>query len=353
MTARSFALRVDAAAAAPSLAAAPGYASRFAVGVAVAVALAWWPSLAGAQAPGRTPRIGLLSFFAAPTAAHPDPNEAGFRQGLREAGFAEGQNVVIERRFADGQADRLEAMAADLVRLKVDVILAAGQPSREAARKATATIPIVTLSGSDPVREGWAQSLARPGGNVTGITFSFPELGPKRLELLKEAMPALRRIAVLIDPIEVVDAGDVVRETEAGARRLGLQMQVIEVHGRKDLDAAFARARRDSAQAVIPIAMWPHREQVAALAARDRLAAIGEGSQEVQAGLLIGYGADLDDLIRRSALQMARILKGARAGDLPIERPTKFRLSVNLKTAKALGIAIPQSLLARADEVIE
>jgi putative ABC transport system substrate-binding protein len=299
------------------------------------------------------PRIGFLSFFAEPTAGRSDPNETGFRQGLREAGFDEGQNIVIERRFADGRADRLDAMAADLVRLKVDVILAAGQPSREAARKATSTIPIVTLSGSDPVREGWASSLARPGGNVTGITFTFPELGPKRLELLKEAMPALRRIAVLIDPIEVVDAVDVVRETEAAARRLGLHLQVIEIHGSKDLEAAFARARRDSAQAVVPIAMWPHREQVAALAARDRLAAIGEGSQEVQAGLLIGYGADLDDLVRRSALQMAKILKGARAGDLPIERPTKFRLSVNLKTAKALGIAIPKALLARADEVIE
>jgi len=311
------------------------------------------PFAAQAQAPEKVARIGFLSFFPAPSAAHPDLNEAGFRQGLREAGYVEGENIVIERRYADGNAARLAASAEELVRLKVDVIMTGGQPAREAARKATATIPIVTLSGSDPVREGWARSLARPGGNVTGITFTFPELGPKRLEVLKEAVPALRRIAVLIDPIEVVDAVDVVRETEAGARRLGLHMQVIEVHSGKDLDAAFARARRDDAQAVVPIAMWPHREQVAALAVRDRLAAIGEGPQEVQAGLLIGYGADLDDLVRRSALQMAKILKGARAGDLPIERPTKFRLSVNLKTAKALGITVPQALLARADEVIE
>jgi putative ABC transport system substrate-binding protein len=295
----------------------------------------------------------MLSFFAAPTAADSDPNEAAFRLALREAGFSEGQNVVIERRFADGHHDRLVAMAADLVRLKVDVILAPGQPSREAARKATATIPIVTLSGSDPVREGWAASLARPGGNVTGTTFTFPELGPKRLELLKEAMPALRRIAVLIDPIEVVDRVDVLRETEAGARRLGLLMQVIEIHGGKDLEAAFARARRGNAQAVVPIAMWSHRDQVAALAARERLAAIGEGPHEAQAGLLLGYGADLDDLVRRSALQMARILKGARAGDLPIERPTKFRLALNLRTARAIGATLPQSLLLRADEVIE
>jgi putative ABC transport system substrate-binding protein len=328
-------------------------AAMLALTFALALASASSALPANAQAAAAMPRVGLLSFFAEPNAGHPDRNEAGFRQGLSEAGYAEGHNIVIERRFADGRADRLAAMAADLVRLKVDVILAGGQPAREAARKATATIPIVTLSGSDPVREGWAKSLARPGGNVTGITFTFPELGPKRLELLKEAMPALRRIAVLIDPIEVVDAVDVLRETEAGAHRLGLQMQVIETHGRNDLEAAFARARRDQAQAVVPIAMWPHRDQIASLAARDHLGAVGEGAEEVQAGLLIGYGADLDDLVRRSALQMARILKGARAGDLPIERPTKFRLSVNLRTAKALGITIPQALLARADEVIQ
>jgi putative ABC transport system substrate-binding protein len=307
---------------------------------------------AEAQAPAAVPRIGLLSYFAAPTEANPDPNEATFRDALAEVGYVEGKNILVERRFADGRADRLAAMADDLVRLRVDVILAGGQPSREAARKATSTIPIITLSGSDPVREGWARSLARPGGNVTGITFTFPELSPKRLELLKEAVPTLTRIAVLIDPIEVVDAADVLRETEAGARRLGLQMQVIEIHGRNDLDAAFARARRGHAQAGVPIAMWPHRVEVAAMAASGRMASVGEGSHEAQAGFLIAYGADLDDLVRRSAIQMARILKGARAGDLPIERPTKFRLSVNTKTARSLGLTLPQALLLRADEVI-
>ena len=321
--------------------------------LACVLGLALLPFAVEAQAPGGMARIGFLSFFPAPTAAHPDPNEAGFRQGLREGGYVEGQNIVIERRYADGNAALLAASAAELVRLKVDAILAGGQPAREAARKATATIPIVTLSGSDPVREGWAQTLARPGGNVTGLTFTFPELAPKRLELLKQALPALTHIAVIIDPVEVVDAPDVLRETEAGARRLGLQMQVLQIHGRKDLEDTFARARRGNAQALVAVAMWPHRSEVAELAARSRLAVMGEESHEVEAGFLIAYGADLDDLVRRSALQMARILKGARAGDLPIERPTKFRLSVNLKTAKALGITIPQALLARADEVIQ
>ena len=298
------------------------------------------------------PRVGLLSFFPPPAGVSVDATEVSFRQGLRDAGYVEGENIFIERRYADGRPERLAAMADELVRLKVDVILAAGQPPREAARRATTTIPIVTLSGSDPVREGWAKSLSRPGGNVTGITFTFPELGPKRLELLKEAMPQLKRVAVLIDPIDVVDAPDVLRETEAAAARLGLQLEVIEVHGAKDFEAAFARARRGHAQALFTIAMWPHRARLAALAAQDRLATAGESAEEAQAGLLIAYGADLDDLVRRSVLQMAKILKGARVGELPIERPTKFRLSINLKTAQALGIAIPDALLQRADEVI-
>jgi putative ABC transport system substrate-binding protein len=311
------------------------------------------PGAARAQLRQGLPTVGVLSFFPAPTATTPDPNEARFREGLREAGYVVGRNIALEPRYADGRADRLAAMAEELVRLKVDVILAGGQPAREAARRATNTIPIVTLSGSDPVREGWARSLAQPGGNVTGLTFTFPELAAKRLELLKEALPTLSRVAIVIDPIEVVDAVDVLRETDAGAQRLGVQMQVLEIHGRKDLEAAFAKARRGSAEAILAMATWPHRDEVAALAARSRLAVVGEGSDEAQAGFLLAYGADLDDLVRRSAIQIARILKGARAGDLPIERPTKFRLSVNLKTARALGVTIPQPLLARADEVIE
>ncbi|HEY2558230.1 MAG TPA: ABC transporter substrate-binding protein [Caldimonas sp.] len=324
---------------------------RATLALAAVVALA-----AGAAAAEPRPgvaTVGVLSYFAPPPGPQADSIEQAFLQGLRNLGYVEGKNLVVEWRYAAGNADRLAAMADDLVRIRVELIIAAGQPAREAARKATATIPILTLSGSDPVREGWAQSLARPGGNVTGLTFTFPELGPKRLELLHEAAPSLSRVAVLVDPVEVVDVGEVLRETEAGARRLGLRLQIVRVNGADDLEAAFASARRQRAQAVFAIAMWPHRARVAELAARDKLVSIGESSQEARDGILLGYGVDPEDLVRRAVAMMDKILKGARAGELPVERATKFRLSVNLKTARAIGIAIPRSLLLRADEVIE
>jgi len=321
--------------------------------LALAVLVALPAGVAGAEKRTGVATIGVLSLFAPPTAQRFDPLERIFLQGLREMGYVEGKTIVVERRWAAGSPERLAAMATELVGLKVDLIVAAGQPAREAARKATTSIPILTLSGSDPVREGWAQSLARPGGNVTGLTFTFPELGPKRLELLKEAAPALDRVVVLIDPIEVVDAADVLRDTMVGAERLRLHAEVVEVHGAGGLDAAFAAARRSRAQAVFPIAMYPHRLRVAALATREKLLSVGESSEEARDGYLLGYGVDADDLMRRAVVKMDKILKGERAGDLPIERPTKFRLSVNLKTARAIGASIPQSLLARADEVIE
>ena len=317
--------------------------------LALAAAFAFGAHAAEPQQPARVVRIGLLG---PPSAQQPDPVEQAFMQALRELGWVEGRTIVVERRFADGGTDRLAAMAAELARMKLDLIIAAGQPAREAARKATSTIPILTLSGSDPVREGWAQSLARPGGNVTGLTFTLPELGPKRLELLREAASTVRRIVVLIDPREVVDAADVLRETKEGAARLAMQLQVVELHGAEGLDSALVAVRTHRPQALFPIAMYPHRERVAAFALRDRLLTVGESVEEAKAGYVLTYGIDTEDLVRRGAAKIDKILRGERVGDVPIERPAKFRLIVNQKTARAIGVVVPPSLLARADEVI-
>ena len=308
------------------------------------------PPSARSQTPAEVPRIGILSFAAAPSGTDPDPDK-GVLQGLRDLGYVEGQNVVVERRYANGQLDRLPALAADLVDLKVRVILAGGPGPREAARKATSTVPIVTISGSDPVREGWAQSLAHPGGNVTGFTVTFPELDLKRLELLKQAFPDIVRVAVLTE----FRREDVIRSLEAGARRMDLQLQVLQVQGPSDFEAAFDLARKHRAQALLAIAtnlIVAHRSRLATFAISERLPSICEFPLFAQAGFLMTYGADLDELGRQSVAQMDRILKGARPSDLPIERPTKFHLTVNLKTARALGLAVPESLLLQADEVL-
>jgi putative ABC transport system substrate-binding protein len=316
--------------------------------LALAAAL---PHRAVAQAPARLPRIGVL-MFPPPPAGGDSPDEQTFLAGLRERGYAEGRDVAIERRYAGGSIDRLAAMAAELARLPVDVILAGGQPAREAARAATRTIPIVTISGSDPVREGWAASLARPGGNVTGLTFTLPEIEPKRLELAKELIPNLARVGVLIDRREVVDAPQVLAELQAGARRLRLALDVLEVHGAADFEAALGRARQQGDQAILAVATVQHRDQLGALAASLRVPLVGESALEAEAGYVMSYGADLEDLVRRAAIHVDKILRGARPGELPIERPTKFRLTLNQHAARALGLTIPQALRLRADEVL-
>jgi putative ABC transport system substrate-binding protein len=321
----------------------------FTRGLVLGLALA--PMFAGAQA--RAPRVGILSFGTVPTGANPDPVEGFGGQVLREFGYVEGQNIVVERRYADGRPDRLAALAAELVQLKVDVILAGGPAPLEAARKATTTIPIVVVGGSDPIHEGWAKSLARPGGNVTGLTVSFPELGPKHLELLKQAQPGISRVAVVL---EILPDDDFMNELQAGARRLGLQLQVLKISGPGDIDAAFLLARQHRAEAIYAIptnVVVSNRERLATLAMKDRLSSISGFPMMAQAGFLLSYGADLGDLIRRSVVYVDKILKGARPGDLAIERPAKFQLIVNLKTARTLGITIPQSVLVRADEVIQ
>jgi putative ABC transport system substrate-binding protein len=307
---------------------------------------------AGAQARADAPKVGILSFGPAPAGTDPDP-DTGVRQGLREFGYVEGRNIVIERRYANGMPDRLAAQAAELVRLKVDVILANGPATLVAGRKATDSVPIVTISGSDPVRAGWADSLAHPGGNVTGLTVTFPGLDLKRLEILREAFPGIQRVAVLT---EFRPDQRFKEEMDAGARQLKLELLFVEVPREEEIDRAFRIARQGRSQALLAVAtnvVVSHRSRLAALAATDRMVSISEFPLMAQAGFLLTYGADLDDLGRRSIGQIDKILKGARAGDLPIERPTKFRLTVNQKAAKALGLTIPQSLLSRADEVIQ
>jgi putative ABC transport system substrate-binding protein len=319
------------------------------------VGLAVAPLLAGAQTRATLPRIGILSFDGAPSATNPDPH-LGFGRGLRELGYVEGQNIVIERRYADGRPERLAPMAAELVRLKVDVILAGGPGPREAARQATSTIPIVTMSGADPVREGWAHSLARPGGNVTGLPFfAGPSMFAKRLELLKRAAPTVKRIAYLS---RAPAAGHPMwgAETAEAARALGLVLSGIAVDRPEDFDSAFAAMSLQQPDAILatdtPVNLG-NRARIGEFAARERLPAIYGLRQFPEAGGLMSYGIHIPDIQRRAAQYVDKILKGAKPGELPIELPTRFELVINLKTAKALGLTIPKVLLLQADEVIQ
>jgi putative ABC transport system substrate-binding protein len=310
------------------------------------------PRAADAQRDGKVARVGFLVVARNPGV------ESAFPHGLAELGYVEGRDVIIEWRSADGRSDLVAALAAELVQSNADVIVAAGPEARIAAMKATATIPIVAVGGGDPVAEGWAASLARPGGNVTGFTVTHPELISKKLELLKELIPALSRVAVIWDPNAITPSVRVASTTamRAAARSLRVDVKVIEVRGPADFDAAFRQAVQDRRQAlsVTETAMvFAHRADIAELARRSRLPTIGEWRLSASAGFLVSYGADLSDLLRRAASHVDRILKGSKPGALPIERPTKFELVINLKTAKALGLTIPPALLLRADQVIE
>ena len=328
---------------------------RLSAAVAAGCLLSDVPLAVSAQPRSAMARIGVLSFGAAPSGANPDPS-AGFRQGLAELGYVEGRNLTIEWRYAEGRPERMEALAAELVRLKVEVLLAGGPAAIEAARKATGGIPIVAVGGSDPVREGWAQSLSRPGGNITGLTATFPGLSEKHLEFLKEALPGVTRVAVVFAPTELDGKAALMARLEPAARAFGMRLHALELRGADDLDTAFGRAREAHDEAVYAVAtnlIVTYRARLAQLAKSSRMLSIGEFPLLAQAGFLLSYGADLDDLGRRSATYVDKILKGARPGDLPIERPAKFRLIINLRTAKALDLTIPRGLLLRADEVIE
>jgi putative ABC transport system substrate-binding protein len=313
------------------------------------------PFAAEAQQAAKVPRIGYL---AANLAANRHLHEA-FLQGLRDLGYVEGRNVVIEHRSAEGKlVERLPALAAELVALKVDVILAGGTPQALAAKQVTRTLPIVFAAHADPVGSGLVTSLARPGGNVTGLSLLAPELVGKRLEQLKQAVPGVNRVAVLWEPGAYVERTerDILKETEVAARALGVRLQFVEARGPADFDRAFSDMTRARAGAltVLPSTMFIiERRRLVDLAAKNRLPAVYTSREYVDAGGLMAYGPSIADLFRRAATYVDRILKGAKAGDLPVEQPTKFELVINLKAAKALALTIPPSLLQRADEVIQ
>jgi len=312
------------------------------------------PLAAEAQQAAKVPRIGRLVNN---PAASPHLTEA-FLQGLRDLGYVEGRNVVIEYRDAEGKLERFPALAAELVALKVDVILAPGTPGALAAKQATRTLPIVFIGAGDPVTSGLVTSLARPGGNVTGLSNLTPELVGKRLELLTQAIPGVSRVAVLWQPGGLPERTekDMLKAAEVAARALGVRLQFVEARGPADFDRAFSEMTRARAGALTVLAttmLLGERRRLVDLAAKNRLPAVYELREFVDAGGLMAYGPDLADLFRRAATYVDKILKGAKPGDLPVEQPTKFELVLNLKAAKALGLTIPQSVLGRADEVIQ
>jgi ABC-type uncharacterized transport system substrate-binding protein len=313
--------------------------------------------LAEAQQPSKIPRIGYL-FPGTLSNSPPPPNSSrqAFRRGLRDLGYVEGQNIVIEYRYADGKPDRLADLAAEMVRLKLDVILAAGGiESALAAQKATKTIPIVFTSVSDPIEFGLIASLARPGGNLTGLTNIAAELSGKRLELIKETVPKLSRVAMLWNP-EDPGLSLAFKKSQEAAQALGLQLQSLEVRGSEDFETAFKAAANKRADAfVVPSSQFfmGQRAKLAELAVRSRLSAIYADKEFVESGGLMSYGPNLADLYRRAATYVDKILKGAKPGDLPVEQPMKFELVINLKAAKQIGLTIPPNVLARADKVIK
>jgi putative ABC transport system substrate-binding protein len=308
------------------------------------------PLAAEVQQPGKVYRIGYLSI-----ASGPSPRTEALRQGLRELGYIEGKNITIEYRFAQEKVDRLRALATELVDLKVDLIVTGGPTATRAAQQATRTLPVVMAWGGDPIEAKFVASLAQPGGNITGLTSMATELGSKRLGLLKEAVPHMSRVAVLWNPIHS-EASASFRETEGAIRALGLSLESIEVRSAADLEGAFRRAVTRHADALTvlldPVTLL-HAAKVAELAARSRIPTIFYERRFAKAGGLMAYGPQDEDLHRRAATYVDKILKGAKPATLPIEQPTKFELVINLKTAKALGLTIPPSLLARADEVIQ
>ena len=302
------------------------------------------------QQAAKFPRIGYLA-----ARSNPEPRDEGFRQGLRDLGYVEGKNISVEYRWAHGKIEQLAGFAAEMVRLKVDVIVATGTPVALRAKDATNAIPIVIAVGDDPVEVGLVASLAHPGGNITGVTTLATELRAKLLELLKEVVPRLTRVAVLWSPVEPRFVLNF-KEIETAARSLGVQLESLEVRGPDELESAFRAATKQRAEALIMLrapVINAHLQRIAGLALKSRIPAIHDDSVFVEAGGLMSYGTDFPALYRRAAHFVDRILKGAKPADLPVEQPTKFELMINLKTAKALGLTIPPMVLMRAEKVIK
>jgi len=311
------------------------------------------PPTAWAQLGAKIPKIGILQVGTPAGGGH---LSAAFKQAMRERGYVEGQHVVFDQRFGEGKRERLSEAAAELVRIKVDIIVTSTDEGIAAVKQQTQTIPIVMAQSSDPVGTGFVVGLARPGGNITGNSAMSPELSGKRLELLKQVVPGLSRVAILWNP-NIRGAVLDYKETEAAARTLHLQLQSVEMSRAGDLDPAFAAMKTGRAEALVVPAVNPlaftNRSEIVRLAQKNRLPSIYGVREFADAGGLMAYGPNAADLWRRAAIYVDKILKGAKPGDLPVEQPTRFELVINLKTAKALGLTIPLSLVQRADRVIE
>jgi putative tryptophan/tyrosine transport system substrate-binding protein len=312
---------------------------------------AFLPAASGAQQPTKVLRIGVLTGGSASASSG---RHDAFRQGLREFGYVEGKNIIVEWRNADGKIVNLPGLAAELVRLKVDVIVTAGPQVTGVAKEATSTIPIVMAFDNDPVGSGHVASLARPGENITGLSTLSPELSGKQLEILKEVAAGLSRVGVLGTSTQPGYA-QVAKEIEISAAAIGVKLQNLDILTPNDIEAAFRNARTGRAEAVVVLAsavLAPHRIRVVDLAVKSRLPAIYPYLEYVEAGGLMSYGVQVTELYRRAATYVDKILKGAKPADLPVEQPTKLELVINLKTAKQIGVTIPQSVLAKADKVI-
>ena len=323
-----------------------GWSLFFVAAVLLAVAVT-----AEAQQPTKVPRIGVLN---ATSPAAIAARLETFRQGLRELGYVEGKSIVIEDRSAEGKTDRLPELAVELVRLKVDIIFSTGPQSTRAAKEATSTIPIVMGFDNDPIGNGFVASLARPAGNITGLSTLAPEISGKQLELLKEIVPRLSRVAVFGTSTQPGSA-QALKESELAAGTLGVKIQFVDILRPKDIEIAFGAARKERADAGLVLnspVLFFQRAQMADLAVKSRLPSIYYAADFVEAGGLMTYGVSVTDLYRRAATYVDKILKGAKPGDLPVEQPKKFEFIINLKAAKQIGLTIPPNVLARADKVI-